>query len=31
MKAIHGGNSKNDRIDAYKIAALPRGGNLPKA
>ncbi len=31
MKAIHGGKSKNDRIDAYKIAALLRGGNLPKA
>ena len=31
MKAIHGGKSKNDRIDAYKIAALLRGGNLPMA
>lgn len=31
MKAIHGGKSKNDRIDAYKIAALLRGGNLPQA
>ena len=27
MKAIHGGKSKNDRIDAYKIAALLRGGD----
>lgn len=31
MKAIHGGKSKNDRIDSYKIAALLRGGNLPQA
>jgi transposase len=31
MKAIHGGKAKNDRIDAYKIAALLRGGTLPKA
>ncbi|UCC74348.1 MAG: IS110 family transposase [Gemmatimonadota bacterium] len=31
MKAIHGGKSKNDRIDSYKIAALLRGGNLPLA
>ena len=31
MKAIHGGKSKNDRIDSYKIAALLRGGNLPMA
>jgi len=31
MKAIHGGKAKNDRIDAYKIAALLRGGNLPTA
>jgi len=31
MKAIHGTKSKNDRIDAYKIAALLRGGNLPVA
>jgi transposase len=29
MKAIHGGKSKNDRIDSYKIASLLRGGNLP--
>jgi len=31
MKAIHGGKTKNDRLDAYKIAALLRGGNLPLA
>ena len=27
MKAIHGGKSKNDRMDASKIAALLRGGS----
>src|SRR5512139_835575 len=31
MKAIHGGKSKNDRIDSHKIAALLRGGTLPTA
>ena len=31
MKAIHGGKAKNDRIDAGKIAALLRGGMLPRA
>ena len=31
MKAIHGGKSKNDRIDSEKIARLLRGGNLPMA
>lgn len=31
MKAIHGGKTKNDRIDSYKIAALMRGGNFPLA
>jgi len=31
MKAIHGGKTKNDRIDSYKIAALIRGGNFPLA
>jgi transposase len=31
MKAIHGGKSKNDPIDAGKIARLLRGGNLPQA
>ena len=31
MKAIHGGKSKNDKIDSKKIAAILRGGNLPKS
>jgi transposase len=31
MKAIHGGKAKNDKIDAYKIAHLLRGGNFPLA
>ncbi len=31
MKAIHGGKSKNDRIDAHKIGALLRGGMIPVA
>ncbi len=31
MKAIHGGKAKNDKIDAYKIALLLRGGMLPMA
>lgn len=31
MKAIHGGKAKNDKIDAYKIARLLRGGNFPLA
>ena len=31
MKAIHGGKAKNDKIDSQKIAALLRGGRLPKA
>jgi transposase len=31
MKAIHGGQAKNDRIDAGKIARLLRGGNFPIA
>ena len=31
MKAIHGGKTKNDRIDSYKIASLLRGGNFPIA
>jgi transposase len=30
-KAIHGGKSKNDQIDAGKIARLLPGGNLPQA
>jgi transposase len=31
MKAIHGGKSKNDPLDAAKIARLLRGGNIPIA
>lgn len=31
MKAIHGGKSKNDKIDSEKIARLLRGGMLPQA
>lgn len=31
MKAIHGGKTKNDRVDSFKIAALMRGGNFPLA
>ena len=31
MKAIHGGKAKNDKIDAYKIAHLLKGGNFPPA
>lgn len=31
MKAIHGGKTKNDKIDSYKITALLRGGNSPIA
>lgn len=31
MKAIHGGKTKNDKIDSYTIAALLRGGNFPVA
>src|SRR5215831_948796 len=31
MKAIHGGQAKNDKIDSHKIAALLRGGMLPQA
>ena len=31
MKAIHGGKTKNDKIDSYKIASLIRGGNFPLA
>jgi len=30
-KAIHGAKAKNDKVDALKIAALLRGGNLPQA
>ena len=31
MKAIHGGKTKNDKIDSQKIAGLLRGGMLPMA
>src|SRR5258705_5112086 len=31
MKAIHGGKAKTDKIDAYKIAVLLRGGMMPQA
>jgi hypothetical protein len=31
MQAIHGGKATNDKIDSPKIAALLRGGLLPKA
>ena len=31
MKAIHGGKSKNDRLDAAKLAGLLRGGLFPQA
>ena len=31
MKAIHGGKTKNDKIDSEKIARLLRGGMFPLA
>src|SRR5437764_946036 len=31
MKAIHGGKTKNDKIDSEKIARLLRGGMFPQA
>ena len=31
MKAIHGGKTKNDKVDSFKIAKLIRGGNFPLA
>lgn len=31
MKAIHGGKTKNDKIDSQKIAAMVRGGMFPMA
>jgi len=31
MKAIHGGKTKNDKLDSEKIARLMRGGLLPLA
>ena len=29
MRAIHGGKTKNDKIDSEKIARLLRGGTFP--
>jgi hypothetical protein len=31
MKVIHGGKTKNDKIDSFKIATLLRGGTLAQA
>ena len=31
LRAIHGTKAKNDKIDAFKIASLLRGGNIPPA
>jgi transposase len=31
LKAIHGGKTKNDKLDADKLSALLRGGNFPIA
>ncbi|MCG8642798.1 MAG: IS110 family transposase [Desulfobacterales bacterium] len=31
MKAIHGGKTKNDKIDSFKIASMLRGGMFPMA
>jgi hypothetical protein len=31
MNAIHGGQAKNERIDADKMAVRRRGGRLPQA
>ncbi len=31
MKAIHGGKTKNDKIDSYKLACLLKGGAFPIA
>jgi transposase len=31
MRAIHGGNAQNDRVDSHHIAALLRGGLMPQA
>ncbi len=31
MKAVHGGKTKSDKIDSYKIAALLRSGMIPMA
>jgi len=31
MRAIHGAKAKNDRLDAYKLAVMIRGGAFPMA
>ena len=31
MKALHGGQAKNDRIEAHTMAVLLRGRRLPQA
>ena len=31
LKAVHGGKTKNDKLDAAKLAALLRGGAFPQA
>lgn len=31
MRAIHGAKAKNDRLDAYKLACMIRGGVFPMA
>jgi transposase len=31
LRASHGGNAKNDRLESHKIAALLRGGLMPQA
>ena len=31
LKAIHGGKSKNDKIDSHKLAVILRGGMFPTA
>jgi transposase len=31
LKAIHGGKSKNDKIDSHKLATILRGGMFPMA
>jgi len=31
MKSIHGGKTKNDKTDSFKLASLLRGGNFPVA
>jgi len=31
MKAIHGGEAKNDKIDSQRIAGLLRSGMIPQA